>query len=197
MADDGEYYIPASACVSSVSANSSGTNGLTTSGASVMQVMQASTSATGTNTHTYVCNVTPPSRLQGQGIAIMDAVFYYGVQTSALGTQVATLASGTMNSTTVFSKIVYPTPAASETASTVTPVRADAGTLLITPVVASANTATTTAGAFYSTKFTPATAIQVTADLTSYYLAVTLQGAATSATVTNSPGVLVHYAYIP
>lgn len=195
---DAAFFVPASDCNTSVSGNATGTNGYTVAGASNTPVVQASTSNTGTNTHTYVCTIQLPTRLTStKGAAIKDVVFYYGVQTSALGTQVATLASGTMNSSTVFSSITFPAAGASETASTVTPVRADSGTLLITPVVASANTATTTAGAFYSTKFTPATPIALTTDLQTVLFTVTLQAAATSATVTNSPGILVHFINSP
>src|SRR5690242_6647651 len=94
----GFYWVPPSACTSSVSANSTGTNGQTTTGASAVPVVQAQTSATGTNTHTYICNISPPTAIitARAGIAILDAVFLYGPQ-SALGTQSATLASGTMN----------------------------------------------------------------------------------------------------
>ncbi len=195
---DGAFFLPPSACVSSVSGNGTGTNGLTTVGASVTPVMQAQTTATGTNTHTYVCQITVPARLTAlKGIAITDVTFFYGVQTTALGTQVATLASGTMNSSLVFSKIALPVAAASETASTVTPVRADSGTLVITPVVASFNTGTTTAGAFFSVKFTPASAIAMTTDLQTLLLTVSLLNTATSATITNTPGLLVHYTAVP
>ena len=195
---DGAFWVGPGACNSSVSGNATGTNGLTVAGASNTPVIQADTSVTGTNTHTYVCTINVPSRLvTGRGIQINDVVFFYGVQSSGLGTQVATLASGTMNSSLVFSKIAYPTAAASETASTVTPVRADSGTLVITPVVASANTSTTTAGGFYSVKFAPASPITVNADLQQLLLTVTLQCAATSATITNSPGFLVHYTNTP
>ena len=187
----GSYNVPAGACGSSVSANASGTNGLTVAGASNTPVDQASTSATGTNTHTFVCDITPPSRLQGTtGLAITGATFYYGVQTTGLGTQVATLASGTMNSSVVFGKVLFPTAGATETPSTVTPARADSGTLAMTPAVASFNVATTTAGAFYSVTFTPATPITV-AGLTKYLLTVSLLNTATSATITNTPGVVV------
>lgn len=189
------YWVSPGGCFSAVSGNASGTNGLTVAGTSSTPVIQASTSATGTNTHTYVCNISPPNAVitTGAGIAIVDAVFMYGVQTSNLGTQAATLASGTMNSSTVFSSITYPTPAAAETPTTVAPARADSGTLVIAPVVGSANVATTTAGAFYSTRFTPATPVVWETDLKQLLLTVTLQAAATSATVTNSPGVLVHF----
>lgn len=196
---DGAVLLPPSACVSSVSGNSTGTNGLTVAGASNTPVMQADTSNTGTNTHTYVCDLSSvATRLNTKRtVQITDATFLYGVQTSALGTQAATLASGTMNSSLVFSYINFPVAGASETASTVTPVRADSGSLTITPAVASFNTATTTAGAFYSVKFTPASPIAVNTDLQQLLLTVTLQNASTSATITNSPGVLVHYTLSP
>lgn len=190
------YWVPPGACNSTVSGNGTGTNGLTTTGASATPVVQAQTSASGTNTHTFICNITPPYFIvtSGSGLMITAATFFYGVQTTGLGTQVATLASGTMNSSTVFSYIAYPTPAASETPSTVTPVRADSGTLTITPAVASSNVATTTAGAFYSVTFTPATGTLVwKTDLRQLLLTVSLLNTATSATVTNSPGVLVRF----
>ncbi len=79
-----------------------------------------------------------------------------------------------------------------QTASTVTPVRADSGTLVITPLVAAFNTTTTTAGAFYTAKFTPATPIAWKTDLRQLLLRVTLQGAALTPYVINSAGVLVH-----
>ena len=189
------YWVPPGACNSTVSGNSTGTNGLTTTGASTMPVIQTQTSATGTNTATFICNITPPNTIvtSGNGILITDAVFMYSPQ-SFLGTQSATLASGTMNSSTVFSYVAYPTPAASETASTVTPVRADSGTLTITPVVASANVNTLTAGAFYSVMFTPASGtLPFKTDLRQLLLTVTLQQTADTATVINSSGVLVHF----
>ena len=174
-----------------------GTNGMTTAGASATPVIQRQTDNVSTNTHLFVCNITPPGfpvAATGSGWVITDATFYYGVQTTGLGTQVATLASGTMNSVIVFSSITYPTAAAGETASTVTPVRADSGTLTIAPVVASFNVATTTAGAFYSAKFTPAagTLVHRTVNV-QLLMTVALLNTATSATITNSPGILVHY----
>lgn len=191
-----QYWIPPGACNSTVSGNGTGTNGLTTAGTSATPVVQAETDGSGTNTHTFVCNITPPYFIvtSGTGLQIISATFFYGVQTTGLGTQVASLASGTMNSSIVFSYIAYPTPAAGETPSTVTPVRADSGTLTITPVVASANVATTTAGAFYSMTFTPASGtLAWKTDLRQLLLTVSLLNTATSATVTNSPGVLVRF----
>jgi hypothetical protein len=183
----------------SVSGNATGTQGYTVLGtAPSIPVVQAQTSATGTNTHYYSCNLAMPGRLAVARAAwVVDTVFYYGVQTTALGTQVATLASGTMNSKTVFNSIGYPTAAASETATGLAEAaRADAGTLTITPVVASFNTGTTTAGEFFSAKFIPANPIAVSTDSQQLYLLVSLLNTATSATVTNSPGVLVHYRYV-
>ncbi len=185
----GSYWVAPGACQAVVSGNSTGTNGLTVVGASNTYVIQAQTSASGTNTHTYQCNISPPVRPS----AILDATFYYGIDTTNLGTQTATLASGTLNSTTVFRTITYPTPGNGETPSVVTPVRADSGTLTITPTVANFNVTSITAGAFYSVKFTPATRIAVSVDDLQVLLTVTLLNTATSATITNSPGVFVRY----
>lgn len=194
---DAFMFIPASYCQSSVSGNATGTNGYTVVGtAPSLPVVQASTSATGTNTHYYQCSLIPDtSRLAAaKSVYIVDVEFYYGVQTTALGTQVAVLASGTMNAKTVFQSITYPVPAASETATgTAEAARADAGTLLITPVVASFNVGTTTAGEFFSAKFTPATPLVVSTDHQQVLFTASLLNTATSATVTNSPGILVHY----
>jgi hypothetical protein len=203
MVDNGLVNLPPGACNSFVSGNSTGTNGLTNNGTSAtfsVDMVQAQVSATGTNTLGFVCSLDILSGLQAsnpKNVSLIDAVFYYGVQQAAIGTQAATLASGTMNGSTVFSQIALPTPAASETASTVAPVRSDSGSLTITPVVGSFNTATTTAGAFYSVRFTPASAFPLNVDLNRYYLTVNFQGAATTATTVNSPGLTVHYAYIP
>jgi len=191
-----QYWVGPGKCNTTVSGNSTGTNGLTTVGASATPVIQAQTTNVGTNTHTFICNISPPYWVvtSGTGLQIVSASFFYGVQTTGLGVQAATLASGTMNNAIVFSRITYPTPGIGETESTVTPVRADSGTLVITPVVASANVATTTAGAFYSTLFAPATGtLAWKTDLRQLLLTVTLQNTATSATITNSPGVLVRF----
>ena len=188
------YFVPPTNCTSTVSGNSTGTNGQTTVGASAVPVVQAQTSASGTNTHTYQCNIAPPANISGVTPLwkLVDAVFLYGVQTTALDTQVSTAASGTLNSSILFNYIQYPTSGASETASTVTPVRADAGTIVLNPVIASFNVGTSTAGAFYSQTFTPASPITWNTDLKQLFLKVTLQAQATSATITNSPGVFVH-----
>ncbi|HLJ26563.1 MAG TPA: hypothetical protein VKY85_07620 [Candidatus Angelobacter sp.] len=198
---DGAIPFTFSQCNSSVSGNSTGTNGFTTTGASATPVVQAQTSSTGTNTHTYVCKVHVPQRLSntqpGKGVYLTNFVFYYGVQGGALGTQANTLASGTFNSSIVFGQVTYPASGASETPSTVAPARLDSGTMAITPVVGSFNTATTTAGAFYTVTFTPASPILLQTDLQDVVLTVTFQCAATTATTTNSPGGIIHYTYYP
>jgi hypothetical protein len=203
MIDNGYAFLGPAACNSSVSGNSTGTNGYTTLGtAPSIPVVQAQTSATGTNTHYYVCNLNAltaglPTG-SGRTLSLIDVVAFYGIQTTAVGTQVATLASGTMNSKTVFQSIAYPTAAASETATGLAEVaRADSGSLVITPAVASFNVGTTTAGEFFSAKFAPASAFQMATDLKQYLFTFSLLNTATSATVTNLAGILVHYAYIP
>jgi hypothetical protein len=202
VVDNGLAFLPPTACQSAVSGNAAGTQGYTVAGTSNTPVVTAQTSATGTNTHTYVCNLN--AAIWGgytiglpRQVSLIDVVAAYGVQTTGLGTQVATLASGTVNGSTVFSSIALPAVGTSETASTVAPVRADAGTMVVTPVVASFNVATTTAGGFFTAKFAPATAFQMATDLKAYLFTLTLQAAATSATITNLAGLLVHFAYIP
>lgn len=203
MVDNGYAFLGPSACQSSVSGNSTGTNGFTALGtAPSLPVVEASTSTTGTNTHYFMCNLNHLTGGLSAGVArsiqVMDVVALYGVQTTGLGTQVATLASGTMNSKIVFTKIAYPTAAASETATGLAEAaRADSGTLTITPAVASFNVATTTAGEFYSAKFTPAAAFPLNVDLQQNLFTLSLLNTATSATVTNLPGIIVHYAYLP
>lgn len=198
---DGAIPFTWSQCQSSVSGNASGTNGYTTVGTSNTPVVQASTSSTGTNTHTYVCKVHVPQRLAntlpGKGIYLSNFVFYYGVQGGALGSQANVLGSGTFNGSTVFGSVTYPLPGAAETPSAVAPLRLDSGTLTIAPVVASFNTAITTAGAFYTVQFTPASPILLQTDLQDVVLTVTFQCAATTATTTNSPGGIIHYTYYP
>ena len=197
MVDNGYIWIAANGCGTSGNLTAAGPTNV---GASFTGVCQVSTTGTGTNTHYYsfsLNNILAAISSPARQVAVLDATFMYGVQTTGLGTQACTPASGTWNSIIVFSSIAYPTAAASETASTVTPVRADSGTQTQTPVCASANVGTTTAGAFYSEKFIPASAFFIDTNGTQYTFNVALLNTATSATITNSPGALIHYAYIP
>jgi hypothetical protein len=203
MVDNGLINLPPGACNAFVSGNA-GTIGLTTapltSATFAVPVVQTAVTSTGTNTLGISCDMgiltsliaSPP-----KNIAILNVVLSYGVQSAALAAQANVLASGTFNGGLVFSKAVMPASGAAETASTVAPVRWDAGTLTLTPVVASFNTATTAAGAFYTETFTPASALPITADFTNYYFTANFQASATTATVVNSPGLIVHYAWVP
>lgn len=206
--NSGAYWVPPGNCYYTTSGGTfaaqsgvgvSGNVGLglvvggTTAG--FIPVLQVATTNSGTATNTISCLINPPSSVgvTGRGVNLVDATFFYGVQQTGLGTQVAVLASGTMNGVAVFSKVAFPVAAGSETPSTGAPTRADAGTLVITPVVASSNVATTTAGSYYSVKFAPATPFSLTTDLTQYYVNLTVLATATSATTVNTPGVMIHY----
>jgi hypothetical protein len=194
-----DYYqfVPAvGPCIGTVSGNSSGTNGSTTVGG--VAVVQDSTSVTGTNTHSYTCHMPLLSRTtSGKGIvSIVDVTFFYGVQTASLGTQAAVLASGTLNGTTVFTQITYPAAGAGETQSAAA-ARADSGTATWTPIVGSFNVGTTTAGQFFSEKLAPGSTLTYNTDLTDLTFNVTLQCTATTATISNTPGFIVHYQVTP
>lgn len=196
MAMDGMYFVPWTACMNAESANGNGTRGYLATGASNIGTITSITNGAGNNI--FVCNISPPSKIRLRGASLIDIVFFYGVQTNALGTQASVLASGTLNGTIVFGQITMPTPGSSETASTVAPVRADAGSMTLTPTVGNFNTATTTAGAFYSEKIAPdiTQTFDMSNDLIQYLATITLVGNSSGDTV-NSPGLIVHYAYIP
>lgn len=175
-----------------------GTTGLglvsSAAGVASLPVLEVSTTNSGTATNTISCTIPVPSRANvARGVYVVDATFAYGVYQNTAGTQAAVLASGTMNGQAVFTTVTLPAAAASETGSTVAPVRWDTGTLTITPVVASANVTSLTVGQFYTMKFTPATALAMTSDLTSYQVNLSILCAATTATSIATPGVLVHY----
>ncbi len=194
----GQYFFGARECFGLVSGNADTGNATwVMGGSSSHPEFQLLTTNSGTNTHTYKCDITPPSFItSGRGAQITSVEFFYGVQTSNLGTQVASLADGTMNSQTVFTYVDYPAPGAAETPSVEVPVRADSGTLVINPVVASFNVNTTTAGRYYSVAFTPASAIAVETARRQLYLNVALLNTATSATETNTVGGRVVYSIL-
>jgi len=188
-----DYWVPPGACNSSVSGNSTGTNGLTVLGtAPSIPVVQAQTSNSGTNTHYFTCNIAPPFWIvtSGTGLQVTSASFFYGVQTTGLGTQASTASAGTVNSVIVFRYIPYAAVGASETpAGLAEAVRADSGTLGISSL---ANVATTSAGEFYTVTFTPASGTLVfKTDMRQLLMTVGLLNTATSATITNSPGAIV------
>jgi hypothetical protein len=161
----------------------------------VMQV--ATTNAAVISVNTITCVINPPSTVgvTGRGVNLVNADFFYGIQQTGgvNATQVYSLASGTMNGALVFSKVVMPAPGAAETPSTVAPVRADAGTLVVNPAGASFNSLVTTAGAFFTQRYQPATPFSLTTDETVYYAAMTFLCNTTQATTINLAGVLVHF----
>lgn len=190
------YWVPPGKCNGSTSGGGAvtGASGMTTFGASATPVAQITGSDPSSFTLTLVCDISPPNAVitTGSGLAITEAVFAYG-QAQLLGTQSATLASGTLNGATVFGTITYPAAGAAETPSTVAPVRADSGTLLITPVVASFNNTSTTAGSFYTMRFTPATPIAWKTNLVQLLLTVRVTALTGLETSFNTPGVLVKF----
>lgn len=205
----GAYWVPPGNCWYSVATGTLTTPtfgatagvtslGLNAIGAAFVPVMQvATTNAAVISVNTISCLINPPTILSisGRGVNLVDADFFYGIQQTGgvNATQVAVLASGTMNGMLVFGKTLFPTPGAAETPSTVAQTRADAGTLAVTPSMAAFNSLVTTAGAFFSQNFTPATAFSLTTDLTNYYINFTVLCNTTQATTINSPGVLIHY----
>ena len=170
----------------------------TTATAPAVPVMQvATTNASVISVNTINCLINPPSTvgITGRGINLVNADFFYGIQQSGgvNATQLYTLASGTMNGALVFSKVVMPTPGASETPSTVAPVRADTGTLAVTPSGATFNSLVTTAGAFFTQRYTPSAPFSLSGDDTLYYISMTFLCNTTQATTINTPGVMIHF----
>ncbi len=191
------YWVDPGNCRGSSAGAAATGSGLVVAGASATPVIAVVADPLGasTTTGTIICTIAPPSWIvtTGTGIAIQDAVFMYTPETT-MGASSAVLASGTLNSSTVFSSITYPTPGTGETPTTVTPVRADSGTLVILPAAASIPITTTTAGSFYSIKFTPATAIAWRTDLKQLLLTVTVPtGLNGVRSQIDSSGVLVHF----
>ena len=166
--------------------------------APAVPVMQVSTTNAGVvSVDTITCLINPPTTVgvTGRGINLVNADFVYGIQGTGgvNATQVSVAASGTMNAGLVFSKIAMPAPGASETPSTVAPVRADAGTLVYLPIMSAFNSVVTSAGAFFTQRFTPATTFSLSTDETLYYVSMTVLCNTTQATTINAAGVIVHF----
>lgn len=187
--NDGMVNIPPSACPGAASGNAVATTGvtavgtgLTTIGANLTTVFQVSTSAVGTNTHTYVCTMDLPSRTNtGKGVTgIFHFNFYYGIQTNAEASM-ATPVCGT---------ITLPNPSTAETASTVAPV---AVAVTPFPAVASANLGTTTAGAFFTQAVFFTTPPALNGQNQKLVCTFTFNNTATTASVTNTLGGTLYY----
>lgn len=172
--------------------------GLNVVGASNTPVMQvATTNAAVVSVNTIKCLINPPSTIgiTGRGINLTSADVYYGIQQAGgvNATQASVAASGTFNGQIVFTKIAFPAAGASETPSTVTPVRADTGSLAYSPAAAAFNSLVTTAGAFFTQTFTPAASFALNVARTQYYVNFTVLCNTTQATTINVAGVQVSY----
>lgn len=152
-------------------------------GASDVFVVNSTTSS-GAGSTTLTCNIEVPTRLTAnKGIYITSLVVPYGLQTSA-----ATSINGATLST-----ITLPTPAANETASTVTPV---AITGSLTQSSTTGNLATTTAGAFWTSQITLATPWHAAANQVLVFQ-LAFNNTASSILTVNSPGIIVNYTESP
>lgn len=168
-------------CAWSTTGTTTGTNGLTVAGASVLGVNQVQVSSAGASVNTLTCTIPYPTRLtNNRGAWVKDIEINYGVQTTAL-----TSINGAAIST-----IAMPTPGASETPSTVTPVSAGS----VTQSSTTGNLATTTAGAFYTSQILLGTQFALTVDHTALVVTLNFNQAASAAQIVNTPGGLMHLA---
>ena len=156
--------------------------GLLDLGASFVPANQIKVTNAGASVNTLTCTI-PINTFQpllNKGVTVKYADVVYGVATTTL----TSISGG------AFSTITLPAPGASQTASTVTPV-AIGGT--VTTSSTTGNMAATTAGAFKVSRLTPATPINLTADMTYLLVSENFNQSASSAQVVNSPGMLIHY----
>lgn len=156
--------------------------GFTPQGTSGVPVNIVSVTNGGASVNTLTCLV-PINTFQpllNKGVTIKYADVIYNVQTTTL----TSISGG------AFATIALPAPGATETASTVTPV-AIGGT--VTTSSTSGNMAAMTAGAFKVSRLTPATPINLTADMTYLVISENFNQSASSAQIVDSPGLLVHY----
>lgn len=156
---------------------------LTVTGASATPVLQTTTNSA-TGTETLICSINVPTRLtSGKGVVITDITAFYGIQTTA-----------STSMTVAMNTITYPAAAASETASTVTPV-AISGT--VTNNTVTSGLGTTTAGAFWSVKSTLATPLALNTDLKQILYNLGFVSTTSGVHVINTPGLLVHFNISP
>lgn len=176
----GEFYVGPTNC-SFTPTTLTTTNTYVPVGASAVFVLNAtSNAAAGTNTLT--CNILPPTSIRAlQGAVITDIVVPFGSQTTA-PTSLGTVTLG---------YIQLPTPATSETESTVTPVASFGGT--VTTTAPTALTTVTTAGAFLTIKSALGTPLPLSQDLRFLVLKVPFVQSAAAAMTINTPGLIVHY----
>lgn len=174
-----QSFVPPTACTF-VPTTLTTTNTLTNVGGNF--VLNGVTNAAA-GTLTLTCNLPIDTAVQAtRGAVVVDIEAYVGSQTVA-PTSVGTATFGT---------ITFPTPATSETASTVSPVAAG-GTLVTTSPTQI--TSVTSAGAFLSIKSVPAAAspIILQTDHQVLIYSLPLAQSAASAMTVNTPGLLVHW----
>lgn len=169
-------------CAWSTTGTTTGTNGLTTVGASAVPVNQVQVSNAGASVNTLQCWLTGDvyQALLNKGATITGYNTFYGVQTTAL-TSINGAAVGT---------VTFPAPAANETASTVTPVSA-CGTL--TTSSTTGNLATVTAGAFRTIGVTCGTPLNLSTQYNGILFTLVFNQSAAAADIVNSPGMQVIY----
>ncbi len=176
---DGSFFVPPASCWF-INTTYTGTPAFLVLGASNVPVLNQTTNSTA-GTETLTCWIDVPTRLTAnKGVVIKDITTYYGIQTTAI-TSVGTPTLGT---------IAFPAAAATETASTVTPVAAG-GTLTNNTVTSGLGL--TTAGAFWSIKTTLGTPLALTTDLTRVVFTVPFVDTTSGVLTLNTPGLQVHY----
>lgn len=156
--------------------------GPTAIGASLMPVNQVKTTsaAASVNTLTCIIPINTYQPLLNKGITVKYADVIYGVATTTL----TSISGG------AFSTITVPAPGATQTASTVTPVAVGGS---VTTSSTTSNMAATTAGAFRTSRLTPATPINLTTDQQFLIVSENFNQSASAAQVVNALGVLLHY----
>ncbi len=156
--------------------------GPTAIGASLIPVNQVKTTSAGASVNTLTC-IIPINTFQplvNKGVTVKYADVIYGVATTTL----TSISGG------AFSTITVPAPGATQTASTVTPVAVGGS---VTTSSTTNNLAATTAGAFRTSRLTPATPINLTTDEQFLVISENFNQSASAAQVVNALGLLIHY----
>lgn len=183
---DGYFVVPPAACFGATTGTAGAGNDTIVLDGSVPALKVSATNASGSH-EVFTCVITVPSRLTaGKGVTITDITYLYSVQTTTATSMVAS----TLNTFTA------PAAGASETASSATLVAAG-GSLTQTPVVASANLTSVSAGQYYSEKVALGTPFTVTTDLQPLVFTFEIDQSASAAQIVTTPGLVVHYQNTP
>ncbi len=175
------FYVPPTQCTT-IPTTSTVTNTYPQIGASGVFVLNATTNAAA-GTTTLSCNIMLPSRATTtRGAYLKDITVAVGSQTTA----------PTSIGTPTLGSISMPAPsAATQTASTVTPVTVGGTITQLGPTTTVATV--TTAGAFLTFKYTFSTAVSLSTDLQLLQFTVPYNQSAAAAMTLNFPGLWVHY----